>query len=255
MAKVKLSSIRKNPYDTREDYGDLTGLMASIQKFGMLQPLPVRKTGGGYELVFGGRRYEAAIKSGLKEIDVAVKEVSNEDMASMALCENIHRKDLNPVELARAYNVALHVTGLELEEFAKSIGVSNTKVREYISILNLPNRILGKSEDYGVGELVGLARLYGYSRTLSIELENVLEDRSLPSAFLLEVVRACSRVYESNLPDKIKADLCGKVLWEDYSKLGSGQEGQIAEFSENLLQGELVKYNERLKKQQKQERP
>ncbi|MCU0642575.1 MAG: ParB/RepB/Spo0J family partition protein [archaeon] len=248
--RINITHVRDNPYQTREDYGDLSGLSSSIKRFGLVQPLPARKADSGYELIFGSRRFRALKEAGLDKVDIDVKEVTNQEMALIALCENTHRKDLNPVELARAYSVGMKVSGLEMDEFAKVVGASITKVRSYLSILNLPDRVL-KSDKYNAGELVGLARLHELSRTLSIEMEDVLEDRSLSAPFLQEVVEACARIYKTSLPEKKKIELCGKVLWEDYSKLGLRQEHQITEFGKHLISNALIEYEERLRKTEK----
>src|SRR3989338_1126685 len=152
--KVGLGSIRLNPYNTREDFGDLGGLIASVKKFGLTQPLLVRKSNGSYELAFGGRRYEALKSIGHKEVDVEVRQISDEDMAMLALCENVHRKDLSPVELARAYQVGLKATKLSINAFAQVVGETDTKISSYLKILNLPNRILEKQDKYDVTQLI-----------------------------------------------------------------------------------------------------
>lgn len=249
--KVRLDEIKQNPFNTRKDYGDLVGLESSIRKYGFTQPLPARKVEEGYEIAFGSRRLEAARRLNLDSLELDVKEVTNTDMALMALIENIHRKDLNPTELARAYRIGLKASGLELKDFSQLIGESTTKIREYISILNLPQRILEKSSQYKVHELVGLARLNDYSQGLRIMMENVIQNKTLPQDFFLEIVRACARVYESNLPEKGKNEICSKILWEDYSKLGHGEETQIEKFANQILQEAMLKHNEALRKTEK----
>jgi ParB/RepB/Spo0J family partition protein len=249
--KVRLDRIKQNPFNTRRDYGDLAGLETSIKRYGFTQPLPARKVGEEYEIAFGGRRLEVAKRLGFNNLDLDVKKVTDTDMALMALIENIHRKDLNPPELARAYNIGLKACKMELKEFSKLIGESATKIREYISILDLPQRILEKSAQYRVHELVGLARLNDYSQSLRTMMENVIQDRTLPQDFFVEIVRACMRTYESNLPEKRKSEICNKILWEDYSKLGHGEEAQVEKFANQILQEAMVHHNIALNKTQK----
>ena len=184
----------------------------------------------------------------ITEVDVEEREISNTDMTLLSLCENVHRKDLNPVELARGYNVALRVGDLGIPELAETIGISQNKIRSYLSILTLPQRILEKPDEYSVKELTCLVRANKYSKSLFIETEIMINEKGYPEPALLEISRACASIFESTLPEKRKMELAMQVLWEDYSSLGRNQYTQISEFGNQLLKEALFIYNEKLRK-------
>jgi len=241
--KVKLSEIKHNSYNTRKDYGDLSGLKASINRLGLTQPFLVRKSEeGGYELAFGSRRYIALKEMGRKKIDVEVRDIKQDDMAMLALCENIHRKDLNAVEQARAYEKGLRATRLAIPEFADSIGVGKVTITDYLSILKLPQTVLNKSEKYGKTDLIYLGKLNQLDSSLRIMLENVLENRSLNTKFLREIGHSCESIFSSNLQYKTKKELCREVIYHDYSSLAPENYRDIKSFADAILGRAITKY-------------
>lgn len=246
--KVSLEQLKDNPYNTRTDYGDLSGLATTFKRFGVTYPLLARKGEDGYQLAFGSRRLRALREAGITEVEVEEREISNADMTLLSLCENIHRKDLNPVELARGYNVALKVSEMTIPELAEQLGDSETKIRNYLLILNLPERALKDPENYNFIRLFSLAKLNTLSPTLMRELENVFKERSLPSRFLSEITQSCTKVFEARLPDKKKIELSMRILWEDYTNLPNADYKKIPEFANHLLGEAVIVYNERLKK-------
>ncbi len=249
--KVKLSSITENPYNTREDYGDLTGLMVSIKKFGLTQPLLVRKSPrneGMYELIIGHRRTKALKELGYEETDIDIRDVNNADMSLMAICENVDRKDLNSVELARAYRKGIAATQMPLNEFAQTIGENHVKIKSYLNILNLPDRILRQQEKYTAAQLTSLAKLNEMSKSLRIELENVLNIAPITSNFLNQIVRSCESVWATGLPSKRKKRICYGIINQDYSRISPRNAADIRTFTDYVLQEELKRYNEILRK-------
>jgi len=249
--KVGLGSIRLNPYNTREDFGDLGGLIASVKKFGLTQPLLVRKSNGSYELAFGGRRYEALKSIGHKEVDVEVRQITDEDMAMLALCENVHRKDLSPVELARAYQVGLKATKLSIGEFAKIVGDSDVKIGAYLKILNLPDKILKRQDKYDTTQLISLGRINGISSRLRVVLENILGEREINTRFLKEIVRSCEAIFAANVPHKRKFMIAGEVISQDYSHLPPENYRDISAFADTLLEREIIRYSRELQRTEK----
>ena len=244
--KVRLDQIKNNPYNTREDYGDLSGLKVSIKKFGLTQPLLTRKTERGYELAFGGRRYEALRQIGQEEVDIEVRNISQKDMAILSLCENVHRKNLNAVEQAKAYNSGLVTTKLPLEEFARTIGVATQTIREYLGILGLPQNILRRANKYKNFQLIGLGKLQNKSKSLRIMLENLLENKSISVQFLRQIVSSCESIYSSNLSMKVKKQLCGEVIFHDYSLLPPENYHDIRTFSNSILGKAITKHQKGL---------
>lgn len=119
----------------------LAELAQSIKQYGVLQPVVVRKTMEGYEIVAGERRWRASQLAGLKEIPVLVKEYTDGEMTEIALIENIQRENLNPIEEAFAYRRLMEEFGLTQEEVAKKIGRSRSLIANTIRLLNLDSII------------------------------------------------------------------------------------------------------------------
>lgn len=249
--KVKLSQIKHNPYNTREDYGDLSGLKASIERLGLTQPFLVRKIDEGYELAFGSRRYEALKEMGVKEVEVDVKEIKSQDMAMLSICENVHRKDLNAVEQARAYDRGMRATKLSLNEFSRIIGVGEYTIKGYLGILRLPKKITEKPDKYTKTQLVCLGRTQEFSESVRIMLENLLENKSLGGLFLNEIVASCGSIFSSSLPLKTKKELCGEVVFHDYSSLPPENYKDIRTFSDAILGTTVAKYQVGLERTKK----
>ncbi|MCK4575080.1 ParB/RepB/Spo0J family partition protein [candidate division WOR-3 bacterium] len=140
---LELSSIRPNPFQPREDYSDaeIASLIDSVKSKGIIQPVIVRKSGKLFELVCGERRYRAAKKAGLRKIPVVIKELTDREVLEIALIENLQRKDLNPIEEARAYKRLINEFGLTQSEVSKVIVKERSTVTNRLRLLKLPNPI------------------------------------------------------------------------------------------------------------------
>ena len=134
-------SIRPNPYQPRKQFSkeSLEELRESIQQYGVIQPINVRKISGNkYELVAGERRLRAAVMAGLKQIPAIVIDIDDNDSAVLALIENLQREDLNYLEEAEGYSNLINEHGLTQEELARKIGKSQSTVANKIRLLRLP---------------------------------------------------------------------------------------------------------------------
>lgn len=138
--EIPVGQIIPNPKQPRQvfDEDELAELVHSIREFGLLQPIVVRDTPEGFELIMGERRWRAASKAGLKHIPAIVRETSDEDMLRDALLENIHRVQLNPLEEAAAYQQLLDEFGVTQEQLADRLGRSRPVITNAIRLLNLP---------------------------------------------------------------------------------------------------------------------
>ena len=117
-------------------------LAKSIQEHGLIEPLVVRRVGeGSFEIVAGERRWRAAQKAGLREVLVVVKDVSPKGAFELALIENVQRQDLNPIELAEAFDRLLKEHGYTQERLADRVGKDRTTVTNVLRLLKLPARI------------------------------------------------------------------------------------------------------------------
>lgn len=125
------------------DEAALAELAGSIRRYGVLQPLTVRRSsGGGFELVAGERRLRAARMAGLKEVPCLVSAVGEEDAALLALIENIQRRDLNYMEEAAALQKLIAAYGLSQEQVAEKLGRSQSAVANKLRLLRLPQEVL-----------------------------------------------------------------------------------------------------------------
>jgi len=120
------------------DESKLQELAESIKEKGILEPLIVRRTDQGYELIVGERRWRAAQKAGLKEVPVMVKEVEGREVLEISLIENLQREDLNPIEAAEAFKHLIEEFNLSQEDLSKRIGKDRTTITNTLRLLKLP---------------------------------------------------------------------------------------------------------------------
>jgi ParB family chromosome partitioning protein len=139
-AEISIDAITANPKQPRQVFDEdaLAELAHSISEFGVLQPVVVRASGAGYELIMGERRLRAAQVAGLSAIPAIIRDTADDAMLRDALLENIHRAALNPLEEAAAYQQLLEEFGTTHEELATRIGRSRSQVSNTIRLLNLP---------------------------------------------------------------------------------------------------------------------
>jgi ParB family transcriptional regulator, chromosome partitioning protein len=139
--EVAVGSVVPNPRQPRRTFDEeaLEELAASITEVGLLQPVVVRKLGGGnYELVMGERRLRASQRAGLEFIPAIVRETPDTDMLRDALLENLHRQQLDPLEEAAAYQQLLDDFGATHEQLAQKVGRSRPHISNTLRLLNLP---------------------------------------------------------------------------------------------------------------------
>ncbi len=138
--------IRPGPDQPRKifDEASLDELANSIREKGVLQPILVRPIGDYFEIVFGERRFRAAMKAGLKEVPVMVISLSDAEALETAVIENIHRRDLNPIEEAEAYQYMIEKFHLTQEDLARKIGKSRSAIANVLRLLKLPDIIKEK---------------------------------------------------------------------------------------------------------------
>jgi len=138
-----IEEITPNPYQPRQNVRDkaFKELVDSVRERGILQPLLVRSTEGGYQLIAGERRWRAAQLAGLQRVPVIIKESTDPESFELALIENIQRKDLNPIEEGEAYRRLHQEFQLSQEKIAKKIGKDRSTVANLIRLLKLPSKI------------------------------------------------------------------------------------------------------------------
>ena len=140
---VSIDQLKPNPFQPRKDFDEtsIDELSASIRENGIIQPLIVRKTEIGYEIIAGERRWRAAQKIGLKMVPVILKEASDREILELSLIENLQREDLNPLEEALAYEQLIGDFGLTHDEISKRIGKERSTITNQIRLLKLPDSV------------------------------------------------------------------------------------------------------------------
>lgn len=141
IVEIKISEIRSNPYQPRKIFDEeaLNELASSIKEHGIVQPIIVKKSIKGYELVAGERRTKAAKIAGLETVPAIVKDFDDEQMMEIALIENIQRENLNPIEEAMAYDSILKSSNITQDELAKKFGKSRSYITNSLGLLRLPD--------------------------------------------------------------------------------------------------------------------
>ncbi len=141
--KLPIDQIEPNPNQPRTvfDPARLQELAASIQANGIIQPLIVRKIGDKYHLIAGERRWRASRLAGLKEVPIVIANIHDDRLLEVALIENIQREDLNPIEVAVAFEKLSNDLGLSHEEIGKRTGKDRTTITNMLRLLRLPGDV------------------------------------------------------------------------------------------------------------------
>lgn len=142
--EISIKECRPNPYQPRKTFhaDAIEELKDSIMEYGIIQPLIVRKSIKGYEIVVGERRFRAAKEAGLGTIPAVVKELSDEKMMELALLENLQREDLTPIEEAHAYANLMNELKVTQEELSNRLGKSRSHIANLVRLLSLPDQVI-----------------------------------------------------------------------------------------------------------------
>ncbi|MDD2208196.1 MAG: ParB/RepB/Spo0J family partition protein [Bacilli bacterium] len=140
---IPVDQIRSNPYQPREYFDEvaLEELASSIKEHGVLQPIIVKKSIKGYELIAGERRTRASKLAGIRTVPAIIKDFTDEEMMDIALLENIQREDLTPIEIAEGFKKYIDRTGITQEEIAIKFGKSRSYITNLLGLLSLPNKV------------------------------------------------------------------------------------------------------------------
>ena len=145
IVEINVDEIRPNPFQPRRTFDQeaLDELATSIKNYGVFQPIIVKKSIKGYDLVAGERRLRATKLAGLKTIPAIIKDFSDEEMREIALLENIQRENLTSIELAWAYKGIIDSLHIRQEDLALKIGKSRSHVTNILGLLRLPDDVQG----------------------------------------------------------------------------------------------------------------
>ena len=203
-SELNISEIRPNPYQPRKEFDEagLNELADSIRMNGVFQPILVRQSLSGYELVAGERRLRASKLAGKKTIPAIIVDFNDQQMMEISLLENIQRKDLTPIEEASAYDQLIRKLNYTQDELAKRIGKSRTNVTNMLRLLNLPDEIK---------KMVNEGKLsYGHARTLlSLESEEkmiALAEKTTKEGLSVRQLEDLCKKKETKKPGKEKPE-------------------------------------------------
>lgn len=144
IAEIPIDQIEANPFQPRTEFEEetLKELAESIKAQGIIQPITVRKLGyDKYQLISGERRLRASRMAGLEKIPAYIRIADDEQMLEMALIENIHRDDLNPIEIAMSYQRLIDEIGISPNDLAEKVGKNRSSVVNYLRLLKLPPEV------------------------------------------------------------------------------------------------------------------
>ena len=218
--------IDPNPLQPRKDFSasELREMAESVKEMGIVTPLLVSKNGERYQLIAGERRLRAAKMAGVKRVPVVVREVSPAESLELAIVENIHRKDLNPIEEAAAYQRLLEELHITQEALARRVGKDRATIANLIRLLRLPSAI---QKDLIEGRLTmgharALAGVKSEKRQLALRelvVKNQLSVRELEKLIQSgsgrvrkkKTVKAQQDHYIASLAEELKRSLGTKV--------------------------------------------
>ena len=202
IVEINLSELRPNPYQPRKIFDEeaLNELASSIKEHGVFQPIIVKKSIKGYDIIAGERRFRASKMAGLEKIPAIIRNFTDEQMMEIALLENLQRENLSAIEEATAYKSMIEHLNLTQDELSRKVGKSRSHITNTLGLLRLPRE---------VQEMVSDNRItMGHARALSkldddnqiIELANKIVDDKL-------VVRDIENITgKEDIPKKIKVN-------------------------------------------------
>lgn len=210
IAFMNIEIIETNPFQPRMEFDDasIEELSRSIREQGIIQPITVRKLGfDKYQIISGERRFRAAKHVGLNEVPAFIRVANDEQMLELALVENIHRKDLNAVEIAISYNRLIEECKLTQDQLSERIGKNRTTISNYIRLLKLPAelQIALKDDQISMGHaraIINIADDESQLRILKAIIEKNLSVRQVEDIVRKQLNPAANVKQKAQLPEK-----------------------------------------------------
>lgn len=199
--KILLSDIRPNPYQPRKVFDEdaLNELSESIKNYGVFQPIIVKKSIKGYDIIAGERRVKASKIAGKTTIPAIIRDFSDEQMMQIALLENLQRENLSAIEEATAYRDIINALSLTQDELAKKLGKSRSHITNMLGLLKLPSDVqdMVLKNDLSMGHARVLSKLE--NETEIKELANKVKDDGLS---VRELENQVNSTYKRSVPIK-----------------------------------------------------
>ena len=222
--ELKLSELRPNPYQPRKvfDAEKLQELANSIKEHGVFQPIIVKKSIKGYEIIAGERRYKASQLAGKETIPAIVRDFTDENMMEIALLENLQRENLNSIEEATAYQKLLASLKVTQEELANKLGKSRSHITNMLGLLELPEEVknLIAEEKITMSHARVLSKMKDKDEI--INLANKIVDENLNVRAIEQAAQNPTVEKKHKLKTKVKKESEYKYIEESISeKLGT----------------------------------
>ena len=196
---VNINELRSNPYQPRKVFDEeaLQELANSIKEHGVFQPIIVKKSIKGYEIIAGERRVKASKLAGLTEIPAIIRDFNDTQMMEIALLENLQRENLTAIEEANAYKKLQETLSLTQEQLATRLGKSRSHITNMLGLLSLPKSIQERIEDKSIS--------MGHARVLS-KLDNEVQQQDLVDKIINEGISVRELEEISKKPEIIKTN-------------------------------------------------
>jgi len=204
---LPISKIEPRKEQPRNEFDEsaLQELADSIERYGVIQPITVRKLESGYyQIIAGERRWRASRLAGLNEVPVRVIEADDKKTAELALVENLQREDLNPIEEAAGYQMLIDTFGLTQEETAQSVGKSRSAVANMLRLLDLPDEILTLIKDGKITAGHARALMSVPNKELQIKLANEIIQGGLSVRKAEQLAAKLSRIPRAAKPQEVE---------------------------------------------------
>lgn len=229
--EIPISEIRSNPYQPRKIFDEkaLRELSESILTYGVVQPIVVKKSIKGYELVAGERRCKASKLAGMETIPALVKDFTDDEMMEIALLENIQREDLNAIEVAVSVDQIIKRKNLTQEEFSIKFGKSRSYITNLLGLLRLPNEVKKLVEERRIS--------FSHARILS-KLDDEVKIIFLAEKIVQENLSVIALEKLINDSGKVKNNI-GKLYKENfnmYEKLMSDYFAEKVKINKNKIE-------------------
>lgn len=241
--KLPIASITPNPYQPRREFNEaeLSELQASLKVSGLLQPITVRRTASGYELISGERRLRAATRLGWSDIPAIIRDVDDRTLLTLALVENLQRADLNAVEEARGYRRLSEEFGYTHAQIAEAVGKDRTSVTSLLRILQLPASVLDIVEkgQLSAGHARALVALDDPRRALSLaneavalqlsvrEMEKRVRDAQTPPSQKRPTAKAATAAAGSPVLKRLEDELRRRLQTDVNIRLSGPEKGSV----------------------------
>ena len=226
--EVNIDEISVNPFQPRSNFNNtsLQELSISIKNIGIIQPITVRKIeNNNYQLISGERRLRACKELGLKNIPAYVREANDQDSLEMALVENIHRQDLDAIEIAISYQRLIEEINLTQEELSDKIGKNRTTISNYLRLLKLDPIIQSGIRDgfISMGHGRALINVNSNKDQLNIYKKIISKNLSVRNTELLvrDLKEKPSKA-TSKIKEKFKSSLLQTEVFINKGKNGKG---------------------------------